>query len=53
MGYPNQTVVFQIPRGFIMITDIIIAQKKKSKGFFFMKFDLKIVFSLTASVRDT
>ena len=36
-----------------MIKDIIMAQKKRVKVFFKVKFDQKIVFSLPASVRDT
>ena len=36
-----------------MIIDFIMAQKKKGEGVVLVKFDLKIVFSLPASVRDT
>ena len=53
MGYPDQTVVFQTPERICYDYRHYYGSEKKGKGVFLVKFDLKIVFSLPASVRDT
>ena len=54
MGYPVQTVVFQTPERISYNYRHYYGSEKKGEGIFFLvKFDLKVVFSLPASVRDT
>ena len=53
MGYPDQTVVFQTPKRIRYDYGHYYGSEKRAKMFFLVKFDLKIVFSLPASVCDT
>ena len=52
MWYLNQ-FYFKYLNGFVMIIDIIIAQKKIVKVFFKWTYTKKLVYSLPASVRNT
>ena len=53
IGYPDQTVVFQTPERICFDYRHYYGSEKRVKVFFLVKFDLKIVFSLPVSVRDT
>ena len=53
MGCSDQTVVFQTPERICYDYRLYYGSEKKGEGVVLVKFDLKIVFSLPASVRDT
>ena len=53
MGYSDQTVVFQTPERICYDYRLYYGSEKKGEGVVLVKLDLKIVFSLPASVRDT
>ena len=52
-GIRTKWLYFKHLKGFLIIIDITMAQKKGQRFFLVVKFYLKIVFSLTASVRGT